>query len=82
MTEAKDGSRLIRTDRDQSAFFTKGPRLSAEISILVHLACDLSDTNTIRSELTGAVGPPETADAASLTDDGLVKAFEARGEES
>ena len=42
----------------------------------------MSDTNTIRSELTGAIGPPEKVDAASLTDDGLVKAFEARGEES
>ena len=42
----------------------------------------MSDTNTVRSEFTGAVGPPETVNTASLTDDDLVKAFEAQGEES
>jgi len=38
--------------------------------------------NSCPSELAGAVGPPETVDAASLTDGGLVKAFEEQGEES
>jgi len=41
----------------------------------------MSDTN-IQSEFTGAVDPPEAVDFTSLTDNGLVKAFEERVEES
>ena len=77
MLYGSSGQTAARAE-DSITFFTKGSRLSAgiSISILAYPACDMSDKNIIRAEITGAVGPPETVDAASLANDSPVKAFE------
>jgi len=42
----------------------------------------ICQTQTLFDLGLGAVSPPETVDAASLADDGLVKVLEEQGEES